>query len=215
MQCIRSIGRHQGSPHAKQHHPIPLVIHLCLLLLSGDMLQIRQLLHPRKLPADIAVLVQFKVRILRHLNRRRDEPHPRRYHGKGRIEPRCTDQISSSVCGCKRKCSRRIRWRRRRDIWPLPAHARLVRMHGRRNKLMRVVISWLGRVVVDVHLFRRTILFLALGFLFADAMHAGAWIDVVVDGPIRALPTIRQRTGYFLEAWVQGQIVPHRVLGYD
>ena len=43
-------------------------------------------------------------------------------------------------------------------------------------------------------------------------MYAGAGIHVVVDGPIRALAAISERSGNFFETWIEGEIVSHGIL---
>lgn len=43
-------------------------------------------------------------------------------------------------------------------------------------------------------------------------MNTGARIDSVVDSPIMAFTAIGERSSHFLEAGIQGEIVPDRVL---
>lgn len=52
----------------------------------------------------------------------------------------------------------------------------------------------------------------AFAFLLTDPMNASARVYVVVDRPIRALATVREGSGHFLEAGIEGKIVPHGVL---
>ena len=52
----------------------------------------------------------------------------------------------------------------------------------------------------------------AFWLLLAYTMDACTGIDVVVDGPVRALAAVRQRTRNLLETRVQREVVSDRVL---
>lgn len=52
----------------------------------------------------------------------------------------------------------------------------------------------------------------AFWLLLAYTVDAGSGIDVVIDGPVRALAAVRQRTRNLLETRVQREVVSDRVL---
>jgi hypothetical protein len=93
---------------------------------------------------------------------------------------------------------------------------------GRNKGLVLELLSLSLRVVDIFHLavsllLRRLVpgrlrAALALWFLLPHAMDTCTRVDIVVHGPIRAFATICERPGDFLEARVQGEIVPNRVL---
>lgn len=86
-------------------------------------------------------------------------------------------------------------------------------MHGWGAKLGMRVLKAFGRVVVDVCLFfRLAARFGTFALLFANTMDASPRVNVVIDGPIRALSTVCQRARNFLEAWVERQVMADRVL---
>ena len=43
----------------------------------------------------------------------------------------------------------------------------------------------------------------SLGLLLADTVHTGARVDVIVDRPVGALPSVGEGAGDFLEAWIE------------
>ena len=80
-----------------------------------------------------------------------------------------------------------------------------------RLRLLRLLI-WLllfGRLL---NVARLSTLLPTSWLLLAHTMHASSWIDVVVDSPVRALAAVGERTGNFLKAWVQREVVADRVL---
>jgi len=51
-----------------------------------------------------------------------------------------------------------------------------------------------------------------LAFLLANTVHTRARVDRIVDGPIRTLAPVSQRSGHFFETWVQGEVVADGIL---
>lgn len=99
----------------------------------------------------------------------------------------------------------------------------IVRVHGRRGDELgiRIMISLLllrARMVVNIlldgcHSLLRSCA--TLVFLFADTVDARTRVDVVVDRPVRALPTICQWPRDLLEAWVERKVMSNGVLQKD
>ena len=78
--------------------------------------------------------------------------------------------------------------------------------------LLRIVASF-GVLVVILIGFDRVSAALALAtLLLAHPVHASARVDVIVHRPVRALAAVGERTGNFLKAWVQREVVADRVL---
>ena len=66
----------------------------------------------------------------------------------------------------------------------------------------RLLFWWV--IVLGLYLlslFRLTMLG-AFVLLFANTMNARTRVNIIVDGPVRTLPTVRERPGDFLEAWI-------------
>lgn len=77
-----------------------------------------------------------------------------------------------------------------------------------------VVVLTIWRCVVRVEIVTRAALPLAgrWCFFLPDAMNARAWVDLVIDGPVRTFSSISEWTRDFFETWVEGQIMANRVL---
>jgi hypothetical protein len=76
---------------------------------------------------------------------------------------------------------------------------------------VRIVKGWFGLVIVHVSFFGVSLLFPRFGFLFPNAMNTRARVYVVVNGPIRALTTICERTRDLFETWIERKVVPDRI----
>ena len=161
------------------------------------------------MPVDLPVLVELELLV------RAEEQHRRR---KRRVE--ASRRVRFAWVGEMLEGGENVRgiWgRERRSCWAagtgLP---RWTHVRRGRDELVAGVEPWLlvgTWVVVDILRFERRRAFgVALAFLLADSVYARARVYVVVDRPIRALATVCEGPGHFLEAGVEGKIVPHGIL---
>ena len=78
--------------------------------------------------------------------------------------------------------------------------------------LLGIVASF-GVLVVILISFDRVSATLALAtLLLAHPVHASARVNVIVHRPVRPLAAVGERTGNFLEAWVEREVVADRIL---
>ena len=204
---ISGIDRcHQSPSQTEQHHPVPLLVHLGLLLICRDLLQVREFLEPCQTPVDVSVLIHLDalLRADRHPNwLKRWKAHAlwTPHHLQNGVEAVHTTVRVKVGNGPERsrRIPRGIRSERSRPV-------RSALVHGLGDELgVGIVKARLGGMVVDISILRDPTL--AFGFLFPDAVHAGAGIHVVVHGPVRALSAVRERTRDFLETRVERKIM--------
>lgn len=110
--------------------------------------------------------------------------------------------------------SRRIGWwERRRPTWACVIGSHWGWRYELRSRVVERLLFLVGGVVVDI-LFdsRRLLSRAALGLLLAHPVHTRARVDVVINGPVGALPAVRQRSWDFLKAGIERQVVSDRIL---
>lgn len=70
------------------------------------------------------------------------------------------------------------------------------------------------RAIVNILLLRMTS-FGTLGLLLSHTVNSCAWINIIIDSPIRSFASIGERTRDFLKAWVERKIMSDRILKYS
>ena len=82
------------------------------------------------------------------------------------------------------------------------------------NKLRVGVREGFVWTIINILLFRLTS-FGTLGLLLSHTVNSRAWINIIIDSPVRSLPSIGERTWDFLKAWVERKIMSDRILKYS